>query len=222
MKIGVITYDTHHLKTEQLVLSFAANSLVSEVKLLTLPFQQRAERDIGFLHRPDQTVAMHSRDLANVDKVSMTQWDGYALPDSDIDCFIIAGAGILNVAFAQGKPIVNAHPGIIPTTRGLDSFKWAILENDPVGVTLHLIDDEVDKGEVLVVRETPVFASDSIASFARRHYESEIDLMRQIPSLLDRREHVVAKEKPARMRMPKDAEEEMLENFEHWKSLYVQ
>ena len=81
---------------------------------------------------------------------------------------------------------------------------------------------KLTKVKCLLSGETPVFASDSIASFARRHYESEIDLMRQIPSLLDRREHVVAKEKPARMRMPKDAEEEMLENFEHWKSLYVQ
>ena len=43
-----------------------------------------------------------------------------------MDFFIITGAGILDVSFAEGKPIA-CHPGIIPTNRGLDSFKWAIL-----------------------------------------------------------------------------------------------
>lgn len=222
MKIGVITYDTHHLKTEQLVLSYATNPLVSEIKILALPFKQRSARDISFQHRPDQTIAMHSRDLANLDKVSVSAWNGHASPESDIDCFIIAGAGILDVAFAQGTPIVNAHPGIIPTTRGLDSFKWAILENDPVGVTLHLIDAEVDKGEVLIITKTPVFKTDTIESFARRHYEAEIELMKQIPCLLDERETILSEEKPAKMRMPKIQEDAMLANFEHWKSVYGQ
>lgn len=222
MHLGIIAYDTRHLKTEQLVSHYASLPDVEQLTIFALPFVKRSAREVLFQHRPDQTQAIEVADLLQLYKVNFVRWDGKILLPQGIDYFVITGAGIINTELAQGTPIVNAHPGIIPTTRGLDSFKWAILENDPVGVTLHLIDAEVDKGEVLVVRETPVFASDSIASFARRHYESEIDLMRQIPSLLDRREHVVAKEKPARMRMPKAQEEEMLENFEHWKSLYVQ
>ena len=96
------------------------------------------------------------------------------------DLFVIGGAGIIDIAFAKGKPIVNAHPGIIPLTRGLDSFKWAIYNNDPVGNTLHLIDNEVDKGEILQIQYTPVFSSDSLQTLARRHYEYEIDMLANV------------------------------------------
>ena len=47
----------------------------------------------------------------------------------------------------------------------------------PLGVTLHYIDENVDAGEVISVVETPVFASDSLESLARRHYENEIKLL---------------------------------------------
>lgn len=222
MKIGVITYDTQHLKTEQLVLSYAQNTLISNIVVLALPFKQRPVRDIRFQHRPDQTAAISTSELCKLPKVDFRKWDGYEKNEEDVSCFVIAGAGILDIEFATGRPIVNAHPGIIPTTRGLDAFKWAILENDPIGNTLHLIDSEVDKGEVLTIRKTPVFSTDSIQSLARRHYESEIELMKNIPSLLTHRETQTFKEKPAKMRMPKSEEEAMFKNFEHWKSLYAE
>ena len=58
------------------------------------------------------------------------------------------GLEFFDIGFAGGKPIVNAHPGIIPLTRGLDSLKWAIYQNVPIGNTLHLIDNEVDQRDL--------------------------------------------------------------------------
>ena len=109
------------------------------------------------------------------------------------------------------------YPGIIPLTRGLDSFKWAIYNNDPVGNTLHLIDNEVDKGEILQIEYTPVFSSDSLETLARRHYELEIDMLANVLEVIDNRVIPSDIEKPATMRMKADIEAEMVRKFYHWK-----
>lgn len=220
MKLGVITYDHAHLKTEQLVLSYCEDENIDEIKIFALPFKTRPHRAIAFQHRPDQSKAVLTESLQELDKVSFQKWDGKEDLQSLVDVFVIGGAGILDVRFAGGKPIVNAHPGIIPTTRGLDSFKWAIHAGDPIGVTVHLIDNEVDKGEVLQIENTPVFSSDSIETLSRRHYELELHLMRNVLDLLDKRVSSFAPEKPAKMRMPAHIESEMLEMFDAWKDKY--
>ena len=130
---------------------------------------------------------------------------------------MIGGAGILDIGFAKGKPIVNAHPGIIPTTRGLDSFKWAIFNNDLIGNTLHLIDEEVDQGQILHIEKTHVFPSDSINTLARRHYENEILLLGQVLNVIENRITVTQASKPSTMRMGIDTEKIVIEKFEKWK-----
>ncbi|MAB60684.1 MAG: hypothetical protein CMO46_09130, partial [Verrucomicrobiales bacterium] len=184
MKLGLITYDYAHLKTEQLVWRYLENKLIEEIKLFALPFSPRKERNVIFEHRPNQFLATQTENLSRLDKVSFQKWDGKEILEDQCDLFIIGGAGILDVSFAKGKPIVNAHPGIIPLSRGLDSFKWAILKNDPVGNTIHLIDSEVDKGELICIKETPIFPDDNIQTLARRHYDLEIDMLSNILDFL--------------------------------------
>ena len=99
----------------------------------------------------------------------------------------------------------------------MDSFKWAIYNNDPVGNTLHLIDNEVDKGEILQIEYTPVFSSDSIETLARRHYELEIDMLANVLDVIDSRVNPSNIERPATMRMKTEIESDMVRKFEDWK-----
>lgn len=46
--------------------------------------------------------------------------------------------------------IVNAHNGLLPDFRGLDSPAWAYANGAPLGYTLHFINAELDSGEVIV------------------------------------------------------------------------
>ena len=217
MKVGIITYDYAHLKTEQLVCRYIQIEKISEIKLYALPFTPRAERTVIIPHRPDMTCSVPTESLAELSKVKFQKWNGKDDISESSDIFIIGGAGIIDIAFANDKPIVNAHPGIIPLTRGLDSFKWAIYNNDPVGNTLHLIDNEVDKGEILQIEYTPVFSSDSLETLARRHYELEIDMLANVLEVIDNRVIPSDIEKPATMRMKADIEAEMVRKFYHWK-----
>lgn len=217
MRIGIITYNYAHLKTEQLVCRYIQNQKISEINLYALPFILRAERPVVFPHRPDMTHAVPTESLSELSKVNFQKWDGEEDISEFNDVFVIGGAGIIDIAFAKGKPIVNAHPGIIPLTRGLDSFKWAIYNNDPVGNTLHLIDNEVDKGEILQIQYTPVFLSDSLETLARRHYEYEIDMLANALEVIDSRVIPREIEKPATMRMKAETEAEMVRKFDDWK-----
>jgi phosphoribosylglycinamide formyltransferase 1 len=217
MKIGLISYDHPHLKTEQLACRYSDNKRIEEVNIFALPFTPRKERKVIIPHRPDMTKGVPTESLSDLEKVTFRKWDGKQIIGDECDFFVIGGAGILDIEFAKGKPIVNSHPGIIPLTRGLDSLKWAIYNNDPVGITLHVIDAEVDKGHILTIKHTPVFSTDSIETLARRHYELEIEMLANVLDVLKERVSPFDKEKPATRRMNTEKEEIMILKFDAWK-----
>ena len=131
------------------------------------------------------TLGLPTERLAQLRKVFFENWDGKHKIADECDLFVVGGAGILDLSFAGKKPVVNAHPVIIPLTRGLDSFKWAIYNNDPLGITIHLIDSEVDKGEILLIEHTPIFPTDKIETLVMRHYELEIEILSNVfPEIL--------------------------------------
>lgn len=217
MRVGLISYDTKHLKTEQLALNYSKDPSIDEITILALPFLQRKNRNVIFSHRPDMNDGVYTKELQKLAKTSYAAWDGKQDLSSYFDVFIIGGAGILNTNFAGQKPIINAHPGIIPLTRGLDAFKWAIYNNDPIGISLHQIDDNVDSGELMSIRTTEVFETDTITSVSRRHYEHEIAMLSNFMHYLHNRAAPSAEEKPATLRMNERYEREMLRRFDVWK-----
>ena len=136
------------------------------------------------------------------------------------DIYLVAGAGILPASAIGRKKILNVHPGVIPSARGLDAFKWSIFDGVPLGVTLHAIDAEVDAGEVIAIVRTPIFPSDSLDSLARRHYELELDVLGEFLTFLDGTAKAgleVYPENPPRMRMPIDTERKMVAKFDEYK-----
>lgn len=222
MRIGLITYNSPHLKTEQLACRYNMDQHVNVINLYALPFEPRKKRPILFDHRPNMMQGVPTLKLSQLSKVHFHKWDGKQDISQHNDIFVIGGAGILDISFAKKKPIVNAHPGIIPLTRGLDSFKWAIYNNDPIGNTIHLIDNEVDNGEILEIYRTPVFLSDSMQALARRHYEIEIDMLANVLKFINNRAESSYESKPATMRMNSKIEAKMIANFDNWKQKMIQ
>jgi folate-dependent phosphoribosylglycinamide formyltransferase PurN len=70
-----------------------------------------------------------------------------------IDLILSLIAEILNEEFIKTSRygVVSSHGGILPSYRGVDCIKWAILndDNNQVGVTTQLIDQGVDTGEII-------------------------------------------------------------------------
>jgi phosphoribosylglycinamide formyltransferase 1 len=211
--LGLITYHYPHLKTEQVLQRLLHQGF--NLKMYALPFTPRKPRETLFSHRPEQTDAVAPQALAEKHKIPYVNCMNDKDIDNSCDVYLILGAGILSPECVQGKKIINAHPGIIPSSRGLDSFKWAIYEMKPLGVTLHFIDAQVDEGEIISVIPTNVYLSDSIMTLARRHYENEIDCLSRFTDFLEKPENPFTNvEKGAPMRrMPFEKESELVLKF---------
>lgn len=59
-------------------------------------------------------------------------------------------------------PVLNVHYGLLPAYRGLHATEWAILEDAPVGVSVHLVDAGVDTGAIVAQREVQVRPGDDL------------------------------------------------------------
>ncbi len=214
MNIGIITYHYPHLKTEQVLLRLVEMSRYS-IEMFALPFKPRKSRSPIIVHRPPQETGAHPEEMAKKFGLNyQTVEADYDIPGG-LDYYLILGAGILSEEFIRGKQTINCHPGVIPASRGLDSFKWSIHDHKPLGISLHFIDEKVDAGEIISIKQTPVFSNDTIESLARRHYELEIDMTARFQEFLDRPTNPfadIAVGEP-HMRMNQDTEKKTLEKF---------
>jgi phosphoribosylglycinamide formyltransferase-1 len=213
--IGILTYDFFHLKTEQIVHQLLRKGF-KDITLFALPYTQRPERAVLIPHRPNQTDAITTKELANANDLSFIRYDGKS-ELAECDFYLITGAGLLPSNVVRGKQIINAHPGIIPSARGLDSFKWSIYENIPLGITLHYIDEEVDAGQLISIVRTPIYPGDSLMTLARRHYELEIEVLSNFTHYLANSFIEAFPIYDAHRRMPAEIEAEMVRRFDNYK-----
>jgi len=91
--------------------------------------------------------------------------------------FLHCTAKIIPANFLHGRYILNCHPGLLPYNRGVDAFKWCIVNEWPIGITLHQIDEAIDRGTILYRLRIPVFKTDSLKAVCQRAYAYEIDLL---------------------------------------------
>lgn len=228
LRIGLISYDHPHLKTEQLLHRLLLKNRLAvgprlDLKLLALPFSARPSRKVLLAHRPDQEKSVSTRELADQHRLDFVPCTYDSIPDI-ADIYLVAGAGIFTERAIGQKKILNAHPGIIPSARGLDAFKWSIFSGVPLGVTLHAIDARVDAGETLAIVRTPIFPSDSLDVLALRHYELELDVLGEFLTFLSgtaKASLSAYPENPPRMRMPIDIEKQMIAKFEEYKRKFA-
>jgi len=52
----------------------------------------------------------------------------------------------------RGK-IINLHISLLPWNRGSSPNLWSIIDNTPKGVTIHILDEGLDTGDILFQRE---------------------------------------------------------------------
>ncbi|MGP1561786.1 MAG: formyltransferase family protein [Helicobacteraceae bacterium] len=169
-----------------------------------------------FWHRPAQENSISAEEIALKRGLFYKKCASDKDIDNSCDVYLITGAGIISPECIKGKKIVNCHPGIIPAVRGLDAFKWAILDKKPLGVTLHYIDKEIDEGQIIAVLPTPIYKTDSLLSLAARHYETEIrataNFLRYIKNPTN--PYAAIEKGEPRMRMPLAKEKELLRSFD--------
>lgn len=86
------------------------------------------------------------------------------------DIIVLAGAPILKppVLSTAKMAVLNAHPGLLPRYRGVDVIAWAVLNGDPVGVTIHKVDPGIDTGAIVLQECISREPGDDLASLRRK------------------------------------------------------
>jgi len=100
-----------------------------------------------------------------------------ALQDNKVDLICLAGyMRLLSPWFVRQFPgkILNIHPSLLPAFPGLEAQQQAFAYGVKVsGCTVHLVDEELDHGAIIVQKTTPVLDSDDEHTLAARILEQE-------------------------------------------------
>lgn len=218
MRVNLITYDAPHKKTQEVLFRLLRRRKF-EISLTLVPLKPRPNRLTAIQHRPFQLTGPDPHSLArkyDLETLAFENWESFY---QRVDYFLVCGCGLIDGRFCATAQIINCHPGLIPQTRGLDSFKWCIYRGRPLGVTLHRVDEKVDLGTVLHHEQTDVFEEDDLTTLAARHYDAEVDLLANFDHYLKGGTILPLDIQDATKRMPLEVEQEMLRNFENFKHL---
>ena len=89
---------------------------------------------------------------------------------------MVVGARIIKADTLNSieAPFINYHPGITPKYRGMNGAYWTLASGDGanLGVTVHLVDESVDTGDVLYQERCDMPAGNNITTY--HHYLATI------------------------------------------------
>lgn len=221
-KVAVLTYPIKHRKTFDVLSLLRANGY-TDVAVYATPFHYEKKKYPMIQHRPE----MHY-ELPEIQELCSNF--GYHYESGQLESFdiepervvLVAGAGILPEDFISSHTVINAHPGYIPNCRGLDALKWAVFENEPVGVTTHLIGEYVDAGQIIERRKIEVYITDTFHALAQRVYENEVSMLVEAIKKYDMLalETIYPSGYEIHKRMPKDIEKSLMDKFEVYKAMH--
>lgn len=100
-----------------------------------------------------------------------------ALRGAEVEWVCLAGyMRLLSPGFLAAFPrrVLNIHPSLLPAFPGVDAQAQALAHGVKVsGCTVHLVDEGLDSGPIVVQRVVPVLDGDTPAALAARILEQE-------------------------------------------------
>ncbi len=110
----------------------------------------------------------------------------------DVDLVCLAGfMRLLSASFILAFPnrVVNIHPSLLPAFPGLDAQRQALEYGVKItGCTVHLVDEFLDSGPILLQSAVPVLDADTVETLSARILAQEhVIYAKAIQLLVDRR-----------------------------------
>ncbi len=99
------------------------------------------------------------------------------LEQHGVELVVLAGyMHLLTKPFLERFPerIVNVHPSLLPSFPGTHPIEDALAAGaETTGVTVHIVDEGVDSGPIVVQRSVPILPGDDVETLAARILEEE-------------------------------------------------
>jgi len=83
---------------------------------------------------------------------------------------------IFPVDLVETVRCINIHPGFNPYNRGWFPQVFSIINKEPCGVTIHIMDDKLDHGPIIYQKEVVIEDYDTSETVYKRIMELEINL----------------------------------------------
>jgi len=136
------------------------------------------QRDAGALRiARDLGVEARFLDPSGLSRAEYDQLLIDRLDRSGVDLVVLTGyMRILSPEFVRHfkNRTINIHPALLPAFRGLDAFQQALDYGVRVtGTTVHLVDEEVDHGPIILQVPVEVKEGDTFESLKARIQEAE-------------------------------------------------
>ena len=147
--VYVISYDCPHRKTYDVSTLIKAKGY-QNVTVFSHPMTYRKTFRSMLQHCPSDLHAINTQTLCRnldfryISLPSLEYLSDYVGKIGETPV-LIAGASLIPNDLLHKVTFINAHPGYSLYARGLDAFKWSILKNLPIGVTIHTAKGEVEE-----------------------------------------------------------------------------
>ncbi|MAE51803.1 MAG: formyl transferase [Micavibrio sp.] len=93
---------------------------------------------------------------------------------------------IFPAALVNAMLCVNIHPGYNPHNRGWFPQVFSILNKKPAGLTIHVMDEEIDHGAIIVQQKIEIQSFDTSLTAYNKVIAAEVELFKQtLPQILD-------------------------------------
>jgi folate-dependent phosphoribosylglycinamide formyltransferase PurN len=229
MKICVFAYNFEHKKTYEGLCKLKINNVkISKIfaaNKVSLNIKESRVR-VGI----EDLIYDHPKKIANNLNIPyvVVKHDSkkleYILKKEKYDLGIILGSRIIKKQIINQFKIgiLNMHPGILPKNRGLDTHKWAIINNVKQGVTCHLINEKVDLGKMICKKNINIFQQDTLVDINYRLQNLELKLMIDSIKILKRKTTFskIKNLKNLHSTLNQKSELKMIRKFERYKKNY--
>lgn len=123
------------------------------------------------------------------------------LKDASVDFVVLAGfMRIISRVFVEAfaDKILNIHPSLLPAFKGAHAIKDAFEYGVKVtGVTVHLVDEQIDHGEVLAQIPVNILPKDTLASLETKIHKAEHQILPAVIALFSKGQLKIKKHRRA-------------------------
>ena len=130
---------------------------LTECRLSVVVLNSVSKRSSNYLEEVESIL-----DAKNLD-LPILEWHGEIADSAELD-FLFKGVDFgVSALFGHILPkgvvgkfpggVLNMHPSLLPIGRGADPIPWGIIERQKHGVTLHLMDQNLDTGDIVFQKE---------------------------------------------------------------------
>lgn len=172
-KINIAIFASGSGTNAQAILEYFMNSEVADIKCIysnnSKAFVLTRAKDFN-----KETYTFSRREFYESDVVFKH------LKNHNIDLIVLAGfMWLVPMELVNSYTLVNIHPALLPKYGGKGMYGHhvheAVIRNNEKesGITIHLVNNEYDKGEILLQKSCPVLPDDTPDSLAERIYKLE-------------------------------------------------